>query len=154
MLNDEFFMAEAIKEAEIAAQSGDFPIGCVLVINNEIVGKSHNTGYSDKNRLAHAELKVLLNTQALLEEHKGKATLYSTYEPCPMCFGALVLMKIKRVVCGIDIDQSGCLDIKQHLPAFWRQPKFDFQVTRGVLADECKAVFSKGKMAGDYHFEE
>ena len=147
-------MAEAIKEAEIGAQNGDFPIGCVLVIDNKIIAKSHNTGYSDENRLAHAELKVLIEAKSQLEQHKGKATLYSTYEPCPMCFGALILMKISRVVCGIDIDQSGCLDLKNHLPAFWKQSKFDFQIKRGVLAKECKDVFKKGKMAGDYHFDE
>jgi tRNA(adenine34) deaminase len=153
MSSDELFMTEAIKEAESAVQSGDFPIGCVLVINGKVVARSHNTGYSDKNRLAHAELKVLMESRELLEQHKGEATLYSTYEPCPMCFGALILMKISRVVCGIDIDHSGCLDMKAHLPAFWKQSKFNFQIKRGVLEEECKEVFKKGKMASEYNFE-
>ncbi len=146
-------MREAIKEAQKALETGDFPIGSVLVYDDEIVARAHNTSYSDKNRLAHAEIKVLNQSQDLLEKHKGEIVLYTTYEPCPMCFGSAVLMKLKRVVSGIDIDQSGCFGLLNHLPPFWNKDKFKFEVTKGVLADECKEVFLKGHMASDYVVE-
>jgi len=146
MPSDEFFMSEAIKEAEIAAAAGDWPIGCVIVLDDQIIARAHNTGYTDKNRLAHAEIKALTQAKDILEVNRGRAVVYSTYEPCPMCFGAIVLNKIKRVVAGVDLDQSGSLGLQDHLPPFFAQSKFHFEITRGVLADECKAVFLKGRM--------
>ncbi len=150
MTQDEIFMLEAIKEAKLGGEEGNWPIGCVLVVDGKIVSKAHNTGYTEGNRLAHAELKVLVDARQILEDAKGKATLYSTYEPCPMCFGAIVLMKIGKVVTGINLDNSGCLDLRAHLPEFFQQPKFQFEVVRGVLAAECEAVFRQGKI-GEKH---
>lgn len=143
---DEQHMSEAIKEAELAAAEGNWPMGCVLVLDNKIIARAHNTGYTDKNRMAHAEIKALTDAQKILEANRGRVTLYTTYEPCPMCFGAIVVNKIKRVVTGIDLDQSGCLSLQNHLPAFFAQPKFRFEITKDVLAEECKEVYFKGKM--------
>lgn len=67
-----------------------------------------------------------------------------------MCLGAAVLMKLKRVVAGTDIDQSGCFNLLNHLPSFWDKEKFKFEVTKGVLEKECREVFLKGHMSGDY----
>lgn len=145
MTKDEQFMSEAINEAKIAAAEGNWPMGCVIVIGDRIVARAHNTGYTDHNRLSHAELKALDLAQAELEQHRGEAAIYTTYEPCPMCFGAIVISKIKRVVSGVDLDSSGCLDMQAALPAFFQQPKFKFEVTRGVLADECKQVYLSGQ---------
>lgn len=143
---DEYFMREAIKEATLAIAEGNFPIGCVIVLDNQIIARAHNTGYSDRNRLAHAEIKALTMAKDILENNRGKSVLYSTYEACPMCFGAILLSKIGRVVSGIDLDQSGSLDLQKHLPPFFTHPKFHFEVTKGVLKTECRAVFMKGKM--------
>lgn len=146
MHTDEHFMTEAIVEAQLAAQEGNWPMGCVLVFNDQIIARAHNTGYTDHNRMAHAEIKALTEVQEMLEAHRGQVTLYTTYEPCPMCFGAIVVNKICRVVTGIDLDQSGSLGLQDHLPPFFTQPKFHFEITRGVLAEECKAVYMQGKM--------
>lgn len=146
MTSDEQFMSEAVKEAELAVSEGNWPMGCVLVLGDEVIARSHNTGYTDKNRMAHAEIKALTEAQTILEANRGQVTLYTTYEPCPMCFGAIVINKIKKVVTGVDLDQSGCLNLQDHLPPFFSQPKFHFEITRGVLAEECKAVYLKGHM--------
>lgn len=143
---DEQFMREAIKEAALAIDEGNFPIGCVIVLDGKIIARAHNTGYTDHNRLAHAEIKALTIAKDILEQNRGRATLYETFEACPMCFGAILLSKIGRVVSGINLDQSGSLHLQDHLPPFFAQPKFHFEITRGVLEDECKAVFMKGKM--------
>jgi tRNA(adenine34) deaminase len=146
MPQDEQFMSEAIMEAELAAIEGNWPMGCVLVLDGQIIARAHNTGYTDKNRMAHAEVKALTEAKDILEAHRGEVTLFTTYEPCPMCFGAIVISKLKRVVTGIDLDESGCLSLQNHLPPFFAQSKFHFEITRGVLADECKTVYLKGKM--------
>lgn len=146
MTADEQFMYEAIKEAELAASEGNWPMGCVIVVNDKIVARAHNTGYTDKNRLAHAEIKALVQAKDILENHKRVATLYSTYEPCPMCFGAIVMMKIGRVVTGVDLDKSGSLNLKEHLPEFFQQAKFSFEITRGVLGEQCEKVYNSGKI--------
>lgn len=146
MTNDEQFMSEAIKEAEQAVSEVNWAMGCILALDGKIIARAHNTGYTDKNRLAHAEIKALTEAQSILEANREKVTLYTTYEPCPMCFGAIVINKIKRVVTGFDLDQSGCLTLQDHLPPFFSQAKFHFEITRGVLADECKAVYLKGQM--------
>lgn len=149
---DEKFMSLAIKQAELAVNEANWPVGCVIVLNEKVIAQEHNTGFTDKNRLAHAELKALVSAKDILEKNRGKATLYTTYEPCPMCFGAMVMMKIARVVTGVDLDQSGCLDMQKYLPKFFQQEKFKFAVTRGILATECKNVFSKNNI-GRKHLE-
>jgi tRNA(adenine34) deaminase len=151
-MNDEVFMRLAIEEAQHAAAEGNWPMGCVIVLDDQIIARAHNTGYSEANRMAHAELKALESVKDILEQHKNELTLYTTSEPCPMCFGAIVLMKVKRVVVGFDADQSGSLDLQEHLPPFFAQPKFHFEVTRGVLAAECREVY-EAAVVGRKHLQ-
>jgi len=82
-----------------------------------------------------------------LEAHRHEATLYTTYDPCPMCLGACLVSKIKRIVTGIDLDESGTTGLLDHLPKFYQQEKFHINVTRGILVKECKDVYLKGKSA-------
>lgn len=145
MTQDEVFMREAIKEAEIAVKEGNWPFGCVIVVNGEIVARAHNTGYTDHNRMAHAELKALYQAKDILEKNRGNSTLYTTFEPCPMCFGACLVMKIRRVVAGINLDESGGFTLKNSLPKYFQQEKFAIDTEIGVLADECKAVYLTGE---------
>jgi tRNA(adenine34) deaminase len=144
-LIDEQFMRVAIKEAEIAAREGNWAMGCVIVINGKIVGRGHNEGYTQKNRLIHAETQALAQAKDELEIHRHEAILYTTYDPCPMCLGAMLVMKIKRLVTGVDLDNSGATGILDHLPPFYQQEKFHIEVTYGVLAKECTQVYFKGK---------
>jgi tRNA(adenine34) deaminase len=151
-MTDEHFMTEALAEAKIAAEEGNWPMGCVIVLDGQIIARAHNSGYTDHNRLAHAEIKALTMAREILEQRKQEAVLYTTSEPCPMCFGAIVLMKIKRVVVGFDADQSGCLDMQDHLPTFFAQPKFRYEITRGVLAEQCQEVYELGEI-GQKHLQ-
>jgi len=144
-MNDENFMQEALKEAAIALDQGNWPIGCVIVLDGKIVARAHNSVYSTNDRLAHAEMLALRSAQDLLNKKHGQATLYTTYEPCPMCFGASILSRIKKVVCGIDLDHSGAMYFRKNLPLLFKQEKFSIELTRGVLADECAKIFMAGK---------
>lgn len=145
MTTDESFMFEAIKEAELAVAEGNWPFGTVIVVDGEIVARAHNTGYSDHNRMAHAELKVLYQAKGVLEKNRGKATMYTTFEPCPMCFGACLVMKIRRVVAGINLDESGGFTLKESLPKYFKQEKFAIETELGVLAEQCREVYLKGE---------
>jgi len=103
-MSDEDCMWLAIEQAEIALREGNWPIGCVIELYGGIISQEHNRVYSLRDRTAHAEILALGKVQSKLEENKGIATLYTTYEPCPMCFGAAILSRVKRVVSGVDLD--------------------------------------------------
>lgn len=143
--NDEFYMREALREAEKAVKTGDWPIGCIIVHDGKIIARAHNKGYSTNNRIAHAELLALQRARHVLLKHPQEATLYTTFDPCPMCVGAMLVMKIKRVVTGINPDKSGGLDMLMHLPDFYKQSKFALDITRKLLVEESNAVFLKGE---------
>lgn len=139
------FMKEAIKEALLALDGGNWPIGCVIELDGEIIARAHNQVYSTGNRFGHAEMLALQQANNLLNKRPNEATLYTTYEPCPMCFGACILGKVKGVICGIDLDQSGAMYFKEHLPLLFKQDKFHVDFERGLLADECAEVFLRGE---------
>lgn len=144
-MNKETFMQEAVKEAMVALKEGNWPIGCVIELDGNIIARAHNHVYSKEDRFGHAEMLALRKANELLIQHPQQATLYTTYEPCPMCFGACILGKLKGVVCGIDLDQSGAMFFKEHLPLLFKQDKFRVDFERGLLANECAEVFLQGE---------
>jgi len=146
-MTEQACMREALKEAKLALGSGNWPIGCVIELNGKIIARGHNLVYSDKNRFGHAEMLALQQANDILSKYPNEVTLYTTYEPCPMCFGACILGKVKKVVCGIDLDQSGAMYFREHLPLLFKQDKFHVDFERGLLANECAEVFLKGEPA-------
>ena len=105
---DDYFMGEAIREAKIAEKTGDIPIGCVIVSGKKIIGRAHNQIELLKDATAHAEMIAI--TQA--EEAAGdwrltEAVLYVTKEPCPMCAGAILQTRIKKVIFGVHAPRDG-----------------------------------------------
>ncbi len=102
--NDEKFVGLAIKEAEEALKIGERPYGAVLVKNNIIVAKTHNTKVSSKNPIFHAELNAIKEVcRKLKTENLEGYTLYTNIEPCPMCAAACIWSGIKRIVYGASI---------------------------------------------------
>ena len=93
-------MQAAIDEAKKGLSEGGIPIGSVLVIDNEIVGRGHNKRVQDGSVVLHAEMDCLENAGRLTARDYQKATLYSTLSPCDMCSGAALLYGIKHVVVG------------------------------------------------------
>ena len=91
---------EAIREAEAGRDEGGIPIGSVLVIDGEIVGRGHNRRVQNGSAILHAEMDCLENAGRLTATDYARATLYSTLSPCDMCSGAILLYKIPRVVIG------------------------------------------------------
>ena len=141
-MNDEYFMREAIIEAKKAEELEEVPIGAVLVLDGEIIARAHNLRESDQNAIAHAELLAI--DQAC--KHLGtwrleNAVLYVTLEPCPMCSGAIILSRIKRVVYGASDPKGGCAGTLMNL---LQDERFNHQseVVAGMLETECGAMLS------------
>jgi len=141
-VHDDYFMMEAIKEAKKAEEMNEVPIGALLVMKGEIVSRAHNLRELEQNAIAHAELLAI--DQACRETGSWRledATLYVTLEPCPMCAGAIILSRVKRVVYGADDPKGGCAGTLMNL---LQDNRFNHQceLTKGVLEKECGQLLS------------
>jgi len=94
------FLAEAIREARQGLDEGGIPIGAVLLLDGEIVGRGHNRRVQNGSAVLHAEIDCLSNAGRLSPAEYRRSTLYSTLSPCDMCSGAVLLYKIPVVVVG------------------------------------------------------
>lgn len=144
---DEKFMREALAEASAAAAVGEVPIGAVVVRAGEIVARAHNRRELDQDPSAHAEFSALCAAaQSLGRWRLSDCTVYVTLEPCCMCAGLMVNARVGRCVYGATDAKAGALGSLYDLNADSRL-NHRFNVTAGVLADECRAVLS-GYFAG------
>lgn len=144
---DEKFMREALCEARAAAAVGEVPIGAVVVCAGEIFARAHNRRELDQDPSAHAEFAALCAAaQALGRWRLSDCTVYVTLEPCCMCAGLMVNARVGRCVYGASDAKAGALGSLYDLNADSRL-NHRFNVTAGVLADECRAVLS-GYFAG------
>lgn len=107
-MNDEIFMKEALRLATEAAAEGEVPVGAVVVIDGKIVGRGRNRREKDKNALAHAELEAINEACRTLGGWRlWQCDMYVTLEPCPMCTGAIINSRIKRLVYGASDYKAG-----------------------------------------------
>lgn len=144
---DEKFMREALAEARAAAAVGEVPIGAVVVRAGEIVARAHNRRELDQDPSAHAEFAALCAAARSLGRWRlSDCTVYVTLEPCCMCAGLMVNARVGRCVYGATDAKAGALGSLYDLNADSRL-NHRFNVTAGVLADECRAVLS-GYFAG------
>lgn len=144
---DEKFMREALAEARAAAAVGEVPIGAVVVRAGEIVTRAHNRRELDQDPSAHAEFAALCAAARSLGRWRlSDCTVYVTLEPCCMCAGLMVNARVGRCVYGAADAKAGALGSLYDLNADSRL-NHRFNVTAGVLADECRDVLS-GYFAG------
>ena len=137
---EEKFMREAIKLAERAKKRGEDPIGAVVVLNGKIVGRGYNLRTKLQMATAHAEMRAI--DRACKKEHSWRlpeAELYVTLEPCPMCMGAILNARIKRVYFGA-YEQKGRSLTEALANANLLNHKVE--VIGGVLEEECSRVLS------------
>ena len=137
-LDHAFFMREALKEAGLAAQAGELPIGAVIVHKNKIVSRGRAQHNARSSNVAHAEMNALVQAeQYLYANHRDGFVIYTTVEPCVMCLGAIVMSNIDHVVFGLRdnwIKPWGMLDIE-----YVRRRIGNY--VGGVLADDCLKLF-------------
>ena len=139
---DEKFMREALAEARAAATVGEVPIGAVVVRAGEIVARAHNRRELDQDPSAHAEfLALCAAAQTLGRWRLSDCTVYVTLEPCCMCAGLMVNARVGRCVYGAADAKAGAVGSLYDLNADSRL-NHRFNVTAGVLADECREVLS------------
>ena len=129
---DEKFMREALKEAQLAFEEGEVPIGAVVVCRGRIIARGHNMTERLHDPTAHAEMIALTSaTEALGGKYLSGCTLYVTVEPCPMCAAALNWAQVSRIVWGAPDPKRGYTLFSPSL----LHPKTE--VSYGILQEEC-----------------
>lgn len=149
--DDTYFMQLAYNQALDAWAEDEVPIGAVIVMGGDVIGRACNQVDSQKDPTAHAEILAITQAaRAVGDWRLNAATLYVTKEPCPMCSGACVMSRLGRVVYAVPDPKMGCLGgaVSLHqLP----QSNHTFAVTAGVMEAECRALiqaYFKAKRAG------
>ena len=143
MGNHEFFMREALLEAREALSKGEIPVGAVVVLHGEIIGRGHNLRETTNDSTAHAEIIALREAGEKLGTWRlSEAVLYVTLEPCPMCAGALLQARLDRVVYGADDPKAGAAGSLLNILQFPGLNHF-VKITGGVLADEAVALLQE-----------
>ncbi|AST93951.1 MULTISPECIES: tRNA adenosine(34) deaminase TadA [Sutcliffiella] len=139
---DEVFMKEAIKEAEKALEKMEVPIGAVIVKDGEIIARGHNIRETSQRSITHAEILAIDEACEKLGSWRLEdTTLYVTLEPCPMCAGAIIQSRIKKVVYGAKDPKAGCAGTLMNL---LNDNRFNHQtdVELGILEEECGLMLS------------
>lgn len=142
MDRDQYYMNKAVEEANLARKKGEVPIGAVLVYQDKIIARGHNHRETDQNALAHAELIVINEACKQLGTWRLEdCELFVTLEPCPMCAGALVMSRVKRVVYGAKDPKAGCAGTFMNLLT---DQRFNHQceVVDGVMAELCGGLLT------------
>jgi tRNA(adenine34) deaminase len=133
-LNDEYYMQQALKEAQKAFEEGEVPVGAVIVINKKIIARAYDMVEKLNDSTAHAEILALTSAFNFLgAKYLPDASLFVTVEPCLMCTGAMYWSKLARVVWGTNDEKNG----HKHIT----DPNWPFHqktlITTGILKDEC-----------------
>ena len=136
-------MRMALKEAQIACEKDEVPVGAVIVYKGQIIARAHNQIRMLKDPTAHAEMIAITQASAYLKnERLNECDVYVTIEPCPMCVGAMVLGRIKNLYYAAPDPKTGACgsicDLIGH-----KRLNHRVKVTSGILQDECRAVIQE-----------
>lgn len=135
--SDEFFMQQALKEAEKGIKSDEVPVGAVIVAKNQIIARAHNLTELLNDVTAHAEMQAITAAaESLGGKYLVKCTLYVTLEPCVMCAGALNWSQISKIVYGATDERRGAGRYEKIY-----HPKTE--IIGGILEDECKQLIQE-----------
>lgn len=134
-MDDKKYMAEALKEAKRAFNEQEVPIGAVCVLEGEIIGRGYNRVEALNDPTAHAEILTLTAAGNHIQDWRlDDVAIYVTVEPCLMCFGAMILARIKKLVYGCDEPKFGFSKIRiEH----------SIEIKKGVLADEASSLLQE-----------
>ncbi|OQX76684.1 MAG: tRNA-specific adenosine deaminase [Bacteroidetes bacterium 4484_276] len=138
LFTDEYFMKEALKEAEIAFEKDEVPVGAVVVCNNRIIARAHNLTEQLTDVTAHAEMQAFTAAANYLgSKYLEGCTLYVTLEPCTMCAGASFWTRVSKVVFGAFDEKRGFTLLNANI----LHPKTE--LLTGVLQTECSAMLNR-----------
>lgn len=138
---DEAWMQHALEEARAAGVSGDVPVGAVVVLDGAIIARGRNRREADGDPTAHAEIVALRAAAQALGVWRVEATLYVTQEPCPMCAGAIVNARVRRLVFGCTNPKAGAVATLYQIAT---DPRLNHrvEVASGVSSAACAAELS------------
>lgn len=138
--DDVYFMKLAYNEAIEAWKDDEVPIGAVIVFQGNVIGCAHNQVESQKDPTAHAEILAITQAaRAIGDWRLNEAEMYVTKEPCPMCSGASIMSRLKRVIFAFSDPKMGCLGGNypvHELPGL----NHKLEITKNVFAPECKTL--------------
>lgn len=135
LYTDDYFMKEALKEAKIAYDEGEVPVGAVVVCKNRIIGRAHNQTERLTDSTAHAEMLACTSASNYLgSKYLNECVLYVTLEPCVMCAGALHWVQLMKLVYGANDVQRGYTLVASPL----LHPRTE--VVKGIKSQECKTL--------------
>ena len=138
MINDEFYMEEALKEAKLAALESEVPVGAIIVLNGEIISRGHNTRKKDNSISHHAEINAIECAEAKFGYLPlFNATIYVTLEPCPMCAYAIMDAHISKVVYGTSDPNKGAIT---KLDIFNKSLGSKVEVCGNIKQEECSKI--------------
>ncbi len=150
--DDGFFMSLAYNQAIDAWRAGEVPIGAVIAVDGEIVAAAHNVVESNRDPTAHAEMLALTQAAAARGDWRlDGATVFVTKEPCPMCSGALLMSRVRRVCYAVPDPKMGCLGGATDLNQLPRMNHRLELTAGGVLEPECRTLlqaFFRGRREG------
>src|SRR5262245_59738471 len=138
--SDHYFMGEAVRQARRAYEAGEVPVGAVVVREGRIIARAGNQIELLKDATAHAEMLALTQAETVVDDWRlTDCTLYVTKEPCPMCEGAIVHVRLARVVFGLSDPKAGAAGSVLNLLQF---PSLNHrcEITGGVRVSECRAL--------------
>lgn len=142
------FMSFALDEARKALSEGEVPVGCVIVLDGEIIARAHNRTVALSDPTAHAEILALREAGARIGDWRlAGASVYVTSEPCVMCSGALILARVKEIVYALEDEKFGGAVSLYEIPS---DPRLNhrLRVVKGPLGDEVRELlreFFRGK---------
>lgn len=137
-MNDEYYMRVALSEAEKSLINGDVPVGAVVVLEDKIVAKAHNTKEKKQLTIGHAEINAITIANKKVNRHRlDGATLYVTKEPCLMCMGAILSARFNKIVFGAKDLRFGTVEL-----AIENNFNHKCHVVSGVLEKECADLIS------------
>lgn len=138
VFSDERYMAEALKEAQLAFDEGEIPVGAVVVCKNRIIAKAHNQTERLNDVTAHAEMVAITSAANFLgAKYLNECTLYVTLEPCVMCAGALSWAQLQKVVVGAPDPKRGFYRLQENV----LHPKTE--LVQGVMKDEAADLINQ-----------
>ena len=140
---DDYFMRDALRQAEKAYASDEVPVGAIVAREGKIIARAHNQVELLKDATAHAEMLALTQAEAAVGDWRlTDCDLYVTKEPCAMCAGAVVHTRIRRVIFGCPDPAAGAAGSMMNL---LQMPTFNHrcEITSGVLQKECAAILQE-----------
>lgn len=141
-MNDDEYMAMAIELARSAWQAGEVPVGSIVVLDGEVVGRGFNQPISQHDPSAHAEIMAMRDAGRKIGNYRlPECSLYVTLEPCAMCAGAILHARVKRIVYGAADPKTGAAGSVVNL---FQEPRLNHHtvIEGGILAQECGELIS------------